>query len=227
MYGLTASPTIGPGRTSATCTVRSSRFSGFVRTSDCICARLSIWNTPTVSAAWISANTSGSSNPIRDRSTGSVAVSAIRSTHSSTADSMPSPSRSILRKPASEQESLSHWQIRRPSIAAGSTGTSSTSGAEEMTMPPECWLMWRGRPMISSIRKQEGAPAGRVQPLLGLGRQRLGRLDGAAAVVPAVGQLGHPLDLARRQRQRLAQVADRAPRPVGGEGGHQRGVLVP
>ena len=72
MYGLTASPTIGPGRTSATCTVRSSRSSGFVRTSDCIWARLSIWNTPTVSAAWISANTSGSSNPTRERSTGSA-----------------------------------------------------------------------------------------------------------------------------------------------------------
>ena len=160
MYGLTASPTIGPGRTSATCTVRSSRSSGFVRTSDCIWARLSIWNTPTVSAAWISANTSGSSKPTRERSTGSAAVRAIRSTHSSTADSMPSPSRSILRKPASAQESLSHWQIRLPSIAAGSTGTSSTSGAEEITIPPECWLMWRGRPAISSIRKRKARQRG-------------------------------------------------------------------
>src|SRR2546421_263837 len=48
---------------------------------------------------------------------------------------MPSPSRSILRKPASEHESLSHWHICRPAIAAGCTGTSSTSGREEMTMP--------------------------------------------------------------------------------------------
>ncbi len=55
-------------------------------------------------------------------------VSAIRSTHSSTAESIPRPSRSILRKPASAQESLSHWQIWRPSMAAGTTGTSSTSG---------------------------------------------------------------------------------------------------
>jgi hypothetical protein len=43
-----------PGRTSATCTVRSSRFSAGVRSSDCICARLSIWKTPTVSARWMS-----------------------------------------------------------------------------------------------------------------------------------------------------------------------------
>ena len=49
--------------------------------------------------------------------------SASETTHSSTADSMPRPSRSIFRKPASPQESLSHWQIVRPSIAAGCSGT--------------------------------------------------------------------------------------------------------
>ena len=54
MYGWTAPPWIGPGRTSATWTVRSSMFSGRVRRRLCICARLSIWNVPTVSAAWIS-----------------------------------------------------------------------------------------------------------------------------------------------------------------------------
>ena len=53
---------------------------------------------------------------------------AIWSTQSSTAESIPRPSRSIFRKPASAHESLSHWQICRPSIAAGCTGTSSTSG---------------------------------------------------------------------------------------------------
>ena len=55
MYGWTALPWIGPGRTSATWTVRSSRFSGRVRSRLCICARLSIWKSPTVSARWISA----------------------------------------------------------------------------------------------------------------------------------------------------------------------------
>ncbi len=35
---------------------------------------------------------------------------AICSTQSSTAESIPRPSRSIFRKPASAQESLSHWQ---------------------------------------------------------------------------------------------------------------------
>ena len=48
-YGLTAPPTIGPGRTIATCTARSSRLRGWVRVSIWIWARLSIWNRPTVS----------------------------------------------------------------------------------------------------------------------------------------------------------------------------------
>ena len=123
-----------------------------------------------------------------------------------------------MRKPASAQESLSHWQMRRPSIAAGSTGTSSTSGAEEITMPPECWLMCRGRPTISSIRKRKARQRG----LSDASRQR-GRIG---AAVPAVGHPRHPLDLALRQRQRLAQVADGAAHAVGGEGGDQGGVVV-
>ena len=45
-------------------------FSGFVRRRLCIWARLSIWKVPTVSARWISANTSLSSSGIRERSIG-------------------------------------------------------------------------------------------------------------------------------------------------------------
>ena len=67
-------------------------------------------------------------------------------------DSIPSPSRSILRKPASAHESLSHWQSWRPAIAAGWTGTSSTSGRDEITIPPGCWETWRGSPAISRVR---------------------------------------------------------------------------
>ena len=79
--------------------------------------------------------------------------------HSSTRESMPRARKSILTKPASSQESLSHWQMKRPSIAAGWTGTSSTSGVEEMTMPPTCWLTWRGKPAsspASSTRWRQG-----------------------------------------------------------------------
>src|SRR5204862_10989 len=85
-------------------------------------------------AFWISANTSGSSSFTRERSIRSPRLRAIRSTHSSTAASIPSPSRSILRKPASAQESLSHWPICRPSIAAGWRGTGSTGGWDEITV---------------------------------------------------------------------------------------------
>ena len=69
-----------------------------------------------------------------------------------TSTGMPRPRRSIFRKPASAHESLSHWHICRPAIAAGCTGTSSTSGRDEMTIPPGCWEMWRGRPAISPDR---------------------------------------------------------------------------
>ena len=54
-----------------------------------------------------------------------------------------------MRKPASAQESLSHWAICRPSIAAGCTGQMSTSGVVERTIPPGCWEAWRGRPHAS------------------------------------------------------------------------------
>ncbi len=46
-------PWIGPGRTMATSTTRSYSSRGFRRGSMLICARLSIWKTPTVSAAQI------------------------------------------------------------------------------------------------------------------------------------------------------------------------------
>ena len=56
-----------------------------------------------------------------------------------------------MRKPASEHESLSHWQSWRPAIAAGCTGTSSTSGRDEITIPPGCCEMCRGSPAISRV----------------------------------------------------------------------------
>ena len=79
----------------------------------------------------------------------SLRVRAISSMQRSTADSIPSPSRSILRKPASPQESLSHWTIWRPSIEAGWTGQRSISGWVAITIPPGCWDWWRGNPQAS------------------------------------------------------------------------------
>ena len=70
-----------------------------------------------------------------------------------------------MRKPASPQESLSHWTIWRPSIDAGCTGQRSISGWVEMTMPPGCWVWWRGSPQASrasrtSASQREEPPAG-------------------------------------------------------------------
>ncbi len=87
---------------------------------------------------------------MRDRSGVPPWRTAMRSAASSTSESIPSARKSILMKPASSQESLSHWQRTRPSQAAGSSGTISTSGRLEMIIPPTCWEMWRGSPATSS-----------------------------------------------------------------------------
>src|SRR5947208_1921678 len=89
---------------------------------------------------------------MRERSIVFPCSRAMRSIASSTAESIPRPSRSIFRKPASPQLSLSHWQIWRPAIAAGCTGTRSISGLVEITIPPGCWLMCRGRPATAAGR---------------------------------------------------------------------------
>ena len=70
----------------------------------------------------------------------------------------------------------------------------------------------------------EGAPALRDQLALGVGKR--GHLLGDARRIPAVGEPGEPLELGLRQPERLADVADRAARAVGGEARDERGVLV-
>ena len=47
--------------------------------------------------------------------------------------------------PRSAQSSLSHWMTTRPGMAAGSSGTTSSSRPAAITMPPVCWPRWRGR----------------------------------------------------------------------------------
>ncbi len=59
-------------------------------------------------------------------------------------------------------------ELATRAIAAGCTGTRSISGRDEITMPPGCWEMWRGRPAISSRQELEGAPALRDQLTLGI-----------------------------------------------------------
>ena len=208
----------------ATWIVRSSRFSGRVRSSVCICARDSIWNVPIVSAFWISSYTSRSSSGMRERSIVLPCTRATCSTQSSTAESIPSPSRSIFRKPASEHESLSHCTICRPAIAHGCTGTSSISGRVEMTMPPGCCEMWRGRPAISEHSSTNARQRGERELRLGV-RQR-GELVADARRVPAVGDPREPFEVGVRQPERLADVADRAARAIRRERRDERRVLA-
>ena len=75
----------------------------------------------------------------------------------------------------------------------------------------------------ADLLHQEGerAPARRAHAVAELVDPVLGHRS------PLVRQPRHPLDLPLRQRERLAEVADRPPGAVGGEGGHQRGVLGP
>src|SRR5436189_202210 len=58
---------MGPGRTIATSTARSSRLRGRVRRSIWICALLSIWNSPTVSPRQMRSYTAWSAKSMRDR----------------------------------------------------------------------------------------------------------------------------------------------------------------
>ena len=113
-----------------------------------ICARDSIWNTPTVSATCIIAYV-GTSPP------GTVAISSFsprcRSTRSKALRmqvSMPSARQSTLSRPSVSRSSLSHWMMLRSTMAAFSTGTSADSGASEITKPPTCCDRCRGRPSI-------------------------------------------------------------------------------
>ena len=71
---------------------------------------------------------------------------------------------------------------------------------------------------------REGAPARREQPPFGLGQQ--GELVGDLLRVPAVRDAREPLQLGEREPERLADVADRAARPVGREAGDERRVLA-
>ena len=70
----------------------------------------------------------------------------------------------------------------------------------------------------------EGAPARRGEAVVGAGHvlHLLPHLAG----VPAVGDAREPLQLGLREPERLADVADRAARAVGGEARHQRRVLA-
>ena len=131
--------------------------------------------------------------------------SAISSTHSSTAESIPSPSRSILRKPASAQESLSHWTELPPGHRGRhAPARARPAGGCEITIPPGCCEMCRGRPPISRAE---------------LARTRASAVSGASSRRPAATPplratrrglpvrraAREPLQLCMREAERLAR----------------------
>ena len=137
---------------------------------------------------------------------------------------MPSPSRSILRKPASAQESLSHWQSWRPSIAAGTTGTSSTSGRVEIDH--SAWMLgdvaWKPGDLGAQLGKS--LPARGAQLLRSV--RKRSQLAADLARVPAVREARKSLELRLREAQRLADLPDGATGAVGGEAGDEGCVLA-
>ena len=163
---------------------------------------------------------------IRERSIRSPRVPGDLSTQRSTADSIPSPSRSILRKPASAQESLSHWTIWRPSIAAGTHRAAVDQRPGRDDHPAR--VLGDGAAARAPRRPAEPASAQRARPRGALGAERRSTSPAdARSASRSRRSPRHPLDLRRRQPERLAELADRAARAVGREGGDQRRALPP
>ena len=74
-------------------------------------------------------------------------------------------------------------------------------------------------------KELECTPASGHELPVGVGKR--GNLSCDAGGIPAVGHPCEPLELGLRQTERLADVADRATRAVGGEARNESGVLVP
>ena len=224
MYGWTAFPWIGPGRTSATWIVRSSIVSGFVRSRLCICARLSIWNMPTVSAAWISANTAG----VVERDAREVDRRAVEPRD---------PVDALLdarEHPEPEQVDLEEAGVGAgvlvplAELAPGHRGRLDGDELDERSRgdhhPARVLGDVTRQPRDLRGQELERAPALREELLLGVGECR--DLVRDPLGVPAVGHAGEPLELGLRQPERLADVADRAARAVRRKARDERGVLV-
>ena len=182
----------------ATSTTRSSRQVGRDFGSVCIWARLSTWKTPTVSAAWSIAKTSGISSGSRSRSTQTAQSCSMSWIVSSIAASIPRPSRSSLMSLSVSTSRLSNWTTTRPGIVARSSGAMSMSGAAVTSIPP----VW-----MREVAREAVDPGAQLQPALP-GRHP----DGAPAARRG-----------RRLRAR-ARATDDAPGPALGGG---RRVPVP
>ena len=143
---------------------------------------------------------------------------------------MPSPRRSTLMIPRSAQSSLSHCTTTRPGIAAGSSGTTSSSRPAAITMPPECWPRWRGRFWIRIPERAEepDAPVGGVEAggrQLAAERLRCRRAPGRSASVPSC--LASWSTCSGGVAEHLGHLARRRAVAVGDDVGGHRGAAPP
>ena len=199
-------------------------FSGRVRSRLCIWARLSIWKVPTVSARWISANTSR----VVERDAGEVDRRAVglRDLLDALLDGgeHPEPEQVDL------EEAGVGAGVLVPLAELAARHRRGLHGHEVDQRPRRDHHPAR---VLGDVARQAGdlgreelerAPALRDE--LALGVRERGHLLGDAGGVPAVGEPREPLELGLRQAERLADVADRAARAVGREARDERGVLV-
>ena len=226
MYGLTAPPWIGPGRTIATWIVRSSRFSGRVRRSERhLRAALDLEDADRVGlldrlvGRRVVVGDPREVDPLAARARDLLHAALDRREH-------PQPEQVDLQEARVGAGVLVPLAIWRPSIAAGTTGQQSISGRVATIIPPECWERWRGRPWASSASARQPGASG--PPAVARSAPSAVAMSRSTSLRrPALRAARDALDLPRRQPERLAELADRAARAVGREGGDERRALAP
>ena len=187
---------------------------GRSRGSIAICARLSIWNTPTVSPREIIAYVAGSScGHARHVELDAVVLAQQIEAACGSASARPSPSRSTLNSPRSSTSYLSHWITVRPSIVAGSIGTSVSTGSCPSRKPPGWIDRCRGKSLdLARTSARSCCVHGRLR-----GRARRarappgpGRVEAPPAACPSASSAvcGNAEHLAHVAHRRARAVAD-------------------
>ena len=126
-----------------------------------------------------------------------------------------------MRKPASAHESLSHWQICRPSIAAAGPGRAHERPCRD---DHSAWVLREVPRQAADLAAQlgEGPPSRRAELRLAVGQLR--QPSRTRRGPPSVRRASR--SSSAKAAERLADVADRTSRAIGREGGDERGVLA-
>ena len=215
---------IGPGRTRATSTVRSSRFSGSVRTSICICARLSIWKTPD--------RVGGLDLPV------DLFVVERNARQIDRLSAAPRDRLDALLD-GGEHAEPEQVDLEKAGVCAGvlvplaelatlHRGRDDGDELHERTRRDHhsAWMLgdvaWKPGDLGAQLGKS--LPARGAQLLRSIWKRS--QLAAHLARVPAVREARKSLELRLRETQRLADLPDGATRAVGGEAGDEGRVLA-